>query len=533
MLEILALTYNDLPPVMPVSGKISREGGTVGRGSDNAVILPDPMKAVSRIHLDFTPHSGNTFLLSNISSGNPVFINNQQLDSGQKQVIQDGDKIMLGGYVLEARYVNENETEGPAAPNAAADVLPQPEPDFFAKLMSEAASAAPAPELNDGNNPFAREPRLSLDPMQALFDQGIGLESFVGKDDGLINGDNVDAATSELFRDPLAEVADSGLLANLDENSLDPLAFFDGDDGGGDVLSDDLDRFFVGLGSVAPPVQPSVPPPPPPATKHVEPPPPVLKQEVHVKDEDIGEAMPTEPISPKAAPQKPSSPVQAKAAPPRKAKRTKANDADATVSSADEEELYAAFIEGLGIALPHRNALDPNLMRLIGQLLRSYSQGMVDLISSRAVIKQEVRANVTLIAPERNNPLKFSPDANVALLHMLGQQFPGFLEPVESVQQAFIDLRAHQIGIVTGMQSALNHVLDRFNPDVIGDEPSQKLFDKLFVAGRKAKLWDKYGHYYHKTRDSAADHFQSFFGAAFLAAYEKAIAEQTDDGDKS
>ena len=580
MLEIQALTYNDLPPVMPVFGRIPKEGGTVGRGPGNAVILPDPMKAVSRIHLGFSPLSGNTYQVTNISSGNPVFLNDKELDSGQKQVIRNGDRIILGGYVLEARYTDVGETEDPVV--AEADLLPQPEPDFLAVLMPEAVFAAPVPELDDGNNPFAREQRPRQDPMQVFNDQGIGLEELVGKDDGLINGQNVDAATSELFRDPLADMVDAG-LGIVDENCLDPLAFFGDDDGGSgdlnDILStkksvkpagmdvshspelkspfhmplrtnaevipppnarsndgagDDLDRFFVGLGSIAPPDTPLVSHPaekgdeePPPE------PPPVVEQEVYVEENHVPdqEAAPAVPVSPKAAPRKAPPPAQAKVTPLRKVKRIKATETDDPVSAV-EEELYAAFIEGLGIdTLPNHAVLDPDLMRLIGQLLRSYAQGTVDLIAARAVIKQEVRANVTLIAPERNNPLKFSPNANAALLHMLGQQLPGFLEPVESVQQAFVDLRAHQIGIVSGMQSALNHVLDRFNPDVIGDEPPRKFFDQLFAARHKARLWDAYGRYYRKTRESAADHFQSFFGAAFLAAYENAIAEH--DGDRS
>jgi type VI secretion system FHA domain protein len=519
MLEIQALTYNDLPPVMPLVGRIPKEGGTVGRGPGNAIILPDPMKAISRTHLDFIPHSGGAYQVTNISSGNPVFINNRELGPGQNRVIQHGDKIVLGGYVLEVRHSDKDEIAKPAT-NTGANLLLQPEleSDFFAELMAEVASAASTPHPDDGSNPFALERRAAQDPLRAFGDQGIGtglgLDTFVGKDDGLINGEKADAA--ELFRDPLADVAGAG-LGSMDENCLDPLAFFGSGDAGGlsDILQtkqsepfplplpphnkteDDLDRFFTGFGSgsssdsdfVAPLDEPPAPPP----VQAAPPPPPV------------------------------------QTAPPPKGKRTKADEAVSIAVG----YLYAAFIEGLGIdALPNRSTLDPDFMRLVGQLLRRHVQGTVDLIAARAVIKQEVRANVTLIAPERNNPLKFSPDANVALLHMLGQRLPGFMEPLESVQQAFIDLYAHQIGVVSGMQSALGHVLDRFNPDVIGDEPQQKFLNRFFAVWRKAELWDAYGRYYHRARESAADHFQSFFGAAFLEAYEKAIAEQMNDGVK-
>jgi len=602
MLEIHALTYNDLPSDISISGRIPKEGGTMGRSPNNVFVLPDPAKTVSRTHLDFTPYSGNTCQVINVSKLIPVIINRQLLNPGQKKVLKDGDKIMIGSYVLEARFTDT--AEAPVAAESKKDLPQRPEPDPFSWTMSEAPPTAPEP--ND--DPLSPQRGSRRELLQAFDDDGIELESLVGEEDRLINAESQDAEISELFQDPLD-----------DEDCLDPLALLggDNDDGGdlGDILltdkpdkrakpvdmsvshgsefsglfhvpqmkkprtdakavppSDaraagkaeaDLDRFLIdtGPGSGAPPDKPPVSRPVSrPVVKNDEKPLPVLRQEarvkdsitdevVRVKDSITDEVVPAKPktaprvasrkakpataILPKVVPTQsvpppPSAQEQPKAAAARKGKRTKASQAASPIA----EELYAALIEGLGIGeLPNRNALDPDFMRLIGQLLHSYAQGTVSLISSRAVIKQEVRASVTLVAPKGNNPLKFSPDAKVALLHMFGQRFPGFLEPLESVQQAFVDLYAHQAGIVSGMQSALNHVLDRFDPEMIEEEMPQRFPGQFFEIWRKAELWDAYKRYYYKTRTSAADHFQSFFGAAFLAAYERVIAEQTDDED--
>lgn len=191
-------------------------------------------------------------------------------------------------------------------------------------------------------------------------------------------------------------------------------------------------------------------------------------------------------------------------------------------ASADAE-LFHALLDGLGLSsLPDRDHLDPEFMRLLGRLLRAGTQGTIDLISARATVKREVRANVTVIAPERNNPLKFSPDSEVGLMYLLGRPYPGFMEPVEAMREAYADLYSHQMGIVSGMRSALGHVLERFDPETIATTAQRSgLIEGLLAVGRKARLWDAYGRYFQNTREQAEDRFQDFFGAVFLDAYDE------------
>jgi type VI secretion system FHA domain protein len=163
-------------------------------------------------------------------------------------------------------------------------------------------------------------------------------------------------------------------------------------------------------------------------------------------------------------------------------------------------------------------------MNTLGQVLRNYTQGTVDLIAGRTVVKQAVRANVTVIAPERNNPLKFSPDGVTAVQSMFGRPLPGFMGPVEAIRSAFVDLRAHQIGVISGMQAALNHVLDRFNPALLADKiPPRGMLENAFSVSHRARLWTEYGQYFYALREKASVHFHEFFGEAFVEAYERAI----------
>jgi type VI secretion system FHA domain protein len=190
-------------------------------------------------------------------------------------------------------------------------------------------------------------------------------------------------------------------------------------------------------------------------------------------------------------------------------------------------DLLAAFAEGLGLTdLPMRQ-LGPDEMRLLGQLLREATQGTVELLLSRAALKREMRAEVTVIAARENNPMKFSPTPEVALQYLLGPQKPGFMAPAPAMRDAFNDLRAHQLGMMAGMRAALDGVLKRFDPAVLEGRIASKRsgLGGLLPGSRKAQLWELFQELYSQLSAEAADDFHQLFGKAFLAAYEGYIAQ--------
>ena len=134
--------------------------------------------------------------------------------------------------------------------------------------------------------------------------------------------------------------------------------------------------------------------------------------------------------------------------------------------SADIAALTAALREGLGVHSlpPEALVLTPTLMRLIGRLVHEATRGTVDLLVARAALKREIRAEVTMIVTRENNPLKFSPSAEVALGHLLSPPARGFMEADRAMRDAYDDLRAHQFGFLAGMRAALEGILKRFDP---------------------------------------------------------------------
>jgi type VI secretion system FHA domain protein len=193
------------------------------------------------------------------------------------------------------------------------------------------------------------------------------------------------------------------------------------------------------------------------------------------------------------------------------------------VAAADE--LLRAFLAGAGVPeLDMREPLTPQMMNRIGQLLRASTEGTLDLLLARALIKREVRAEVTMIVANENNPLKFSPNVEVALAHLLAPRGQGFMGPVAAMKDACDDLRAHQFGFMAGMRAALDGVLRRFDPEQLEQRLTDKTFvDSMLPMNRKAKLWSLFAELYADITREAQDDFHALFGKEFLRAYESQL----------
>lgn len=228
---------------------------------------------------------------------------------------------------------------------------------------------------------------------------------------------------------------------------------------------------------------------------------------------------PASPLPPQASapvhPQ-PSGPLPANVLP----------SAPSTAGAASEDELLRAFLNGLGaVSGLQIDRLTPQMMQLIGSLLRESVQGTLDLLLARAMTKREVRAEVTMIVGRENNPLKFSPNAGAALPHLLGPPVRGFMTPEAAMKDAYDDLRAHTFGFMAGMRAALAGVLARFNPENLEKRLTEKsMLDSLLPMNRRAKLWDLFNDLYHDISQEAEEDFHNLFGREFLRAYEEQVA---------
>lgn len=226
-----------------------------------------------------------------------------------------------------------------------------------------------------------------------------------------------------------------------------------------------------------------------------------------------------------ASPARPQSPV------PTSVPQAPAGGAPLATAT-NPDALTEAFLRGAGLppsALP--NGLTPEVLAMVGSVLRSATAGAVDMLAARAATKREVQASVTIISVQANNPLKFLPNADAALLQLLSKKMPGFMRADVAMRDAFDDLRAHEVGVIAGTRAALTEVLGKFDPTVLGDKLTRgSVLESLLPSARKAKLWDMYLERYLQIRREAEDDFQSIFGRAFVQAYERETARIRGDG---
>lgn len=562
MIHIAVITRQGAPAGQAIAADFGPNGGTIGRADTNTLVLDDPDRTVSRVHAQVLCRDGQYFVIDRGS--NPMQCNGVSLGSGKEAALTDGARLVVGSFELTVRVTAAappslaipNTVLGGAAMAApAAPSSDDPFADLLAGLAPPAAPAAapaptPATALPDSllfPDPMESGSRnvqaAQIDPFANLLGPtpsstpaaGLGaLDDF--SDLGAPPAHGKAAGIDELFGgmgnsgggiggDPLAlsPLADPLLQPNT-ASEADPLAALQ--HAAPRTPTPRSDHLPIDQFGFTPPkaIEPPPPPPPPPAPPPVAAPVPVqpLAQFDDITGQPIrisgpeNSGRPAESLPP---------PIDIAPAPPARRAATPPPERIAT-----DDELLAAFLRGLASTHQPPEMLTPGLMERIGSMLRSATEGTLQLLLTRQEFKREVRAEVTMIAAQANNPLKFSPTVEVALAHLLGPGVRGFMPPEAAMRDAFNDLRAHQFGVMVGMRAALAHVIGRFEPAELEKKISAKsALDALFSANRKAKLWDQFVSLYGGIASEAEDDFHSLFGKAFLEAYEEQMARLKSD----
>ena len=191
------------------------------------------------------------------------------------------------------------------------------------------------------------------------------------------------------------------------------------------------------------------------------------------------------------------------------------------------------LLEGAGLQpldIPAQQA--DEVLRLIGSIMREMVSGVMEILRARADIKSEFRMQLTTIRPVENNPLKFSVGVEDAMRHLLGSTNSAYLPPLESVCQAIVDIQAHQMAVMAGMQAALSAMLQKFEPKALEDYFARK-GGRSILESKKAWYWEQYGEKHKELLMEAEDNFQDFFGEEFARAYESQITKLAQARKKS
>jgi FHA domain-containing protein len=203
----------------------------------------------------------------------------------------------------------------------------------------------------------------------------------------------------------------------------------------------------------------------------------------------------------------------------------------ATPSQNEAGVLTGAFARGCGLQPSQLGALDEASMETLGRLFQGLVAGALQLIHARSSTKHELRAHMTMIATSGNNPLKFAPDAQAAMLQLVGRGLPGFMPPVEAVHDAFADLSAHQVGLLAASRSAMYAMAGRLSPEHIQQRTGgPRGFSGLLPSGHKAQLWDAFVAAHAQLLGEAREEFDAAFQGAFVDAYEGEVRRVQSGG---
>ncbi len=581
MIHIAVITRQGAPAGPAIAADFGPHGGTIGRADTNTLVLDDPDRTVSRVHAQVLCRDGQYFVIDRGS--NPMQCNGVSLGSGREAALTDGARLVVGSFELAVRAMGAAAASAPpATPAAPAPMIPltvmgspaaapssdDPFADLLAGLSPSAGQAAPAAASAPKSAAAQADSLLFPDPMasgsrNAQADQVDPFANLLGPSGS--HGSNTGASGAGALDDfsDLGAPPAHGKAAGIDD-LFGGMGLGAGGGIGGDPLAlspladpllqpntaSDADP-MAALQRMAPatpapradhlpidqfgfnPPRAITPPPPPPA-----PPPPVQPVQPLAQFDDMT-GQPIRIVGPDSAgraaePLLPPSPPPPSAPPPPAALQPPRLVAAPLERTATDDELLAAFLRGLASTHQSPTLLTPGLMERVGAMLRTATEGTLQLLLTRQEFKREVRAEVTMIAAQANNPLKFSPTVEVALAHLLGPGVRGFMPPEAAMRDAFNDLRAHQFGVMVGLRAALAHVIGRFEPAELEKKISAKTaLDALFSANRKAKLWDQFVSLYGGIASEAEDDFHALFGKAFLEAYEAQMARLKSSDDSN
>jgi len=190
-------------------------------------------------------------------------------------------------------------------------------------------------------------------------------------------------------------------------------------------------------------------------------------------------------------------------------------------ASAGEPNSLTELLRGAGLS---ERDLSPEVMRELGQALRVVVQGVMEVLHARTDIKSQFRLPLTRVQARENNPLKLSPNVESALHTLFVQRNPGYLTTVPAFEEAFADIRNHQMALLEGVRVAFASMLEAFDPQELQQEFAAvaKRGGPLsgVLGGAKSKYWDLYVERFTALQRDADDTFRRLFGDVFAQAYE-------------
>lgn len=439
---------------------LDRHGAIIGRSPTVDWSLPDPEKVISSRHCEID-FRGNAYLLVDTST-NGTLVNGAR-PSGP-HTLRDGDVIGIGRYQIRVSLDAERPAEQPAAPSGWGGW-----------------------DSHSGGGPVGVDPASWDRPAAASEISGRGVMSgqwapprATGSEDGWAPSTPAPAPAEPASWGNWSEPTPAATPASAwSSDPVTPGAPAAPDIWGQLAASNVVDWARGGFGTAA------ATPLPVAATLGLE-----------TQPANAGEPAPR------------SAPLSVPAAGP--------------APAAASGNMSAALAQAAGLRredLPDDDALGS----ATGTLLRRLIAGMVVMLEARTRAKAQMGAAGTALQFDGNNPLKFARTPEQALVQLLREPERGFMPAERAIEDAFVDLQAHQVATLKAMQGALRGTLDRFSPRAIrGRAETKGILARILPGARDAALWHAYEREFSGVAQGSDEAFMDVFAKEFRKAYEEA-----------
>ncbi|MBN3864733.1 type VI secretion system-associated FHA domain protein TagH [Pseudomonas frederiksbergensis] len=456
-------SYHKITPGQCPEKSMDQGVMAIGRNSDNDWVLPDPERLVSGKHCVIQYKDGRYYLTDNSTNGVELVKAGIRLRKGNSEPLQDGEVIRIGDYEIQAR-IDFNLPGTDSRPFADAS-------SSFDALMGRQGAVVKAPTPLPVKPPAHFQGVSAMDTLPDLFDflAPSSIPPATQPDHVPVEQHDFRPPTPISNPAPMTEPA--------------PLA-----SAPAPVIPEDWDLFSDKPApvSVAPlPVAEVAPPPAPQISEPIEPA-PLREPPVAIVERPVNPADNSQP------------------------------------------DLLQAFLRGAGLEQVRLDKAEAEAqMESIGRSYRLMVEGLIDVLRARSSLKGEFRIQQTMIQPVANNPLKFAPNVDEALLLLLRHGNQAFMAPDLAVRDSFDDLRAHQLAVMAGVEAAIKHLLARFEPAQLEERMGRPGgLSSLFNGSRQAQYWQQFTELYSNISREAQEDFQDLFGREFSRAYEEHSSRQ-------
>ena len=514
-LTLSVITLQEQAPFTAMTHTFDQSGGSVGRHQRADWVLLDDRKFLSGEHFKIHCDGKNFFLVDTSTNGTLINDSIHPLGQNNSHTLMDGDQIKLGEYVLLASIFADStpsHSDFPVNTGAQTDAGQDP---FFGSSGHFDSSTTPDNSQSDSlqkHDPYAASSKSSfVDPnMSGTFGQASTVED--SSDPFFSSGDSFTPNEKPFSKEHDKNIIEYDTPVNIHTplpSATTPQKAPQPAQVPAEVFADIVEKeeepdAFDFLDSNIPET------------------PPAKKKPVEPASTDVAEIIETEVDD---------TPATEEPAVVTKKETTKAKNKDTTTTEmTGNSEALKMLLKGAGITQKHLPSDVSNAtFEIIGHALKEVLQGTIDLLRARAETKNHLHLDRTIIGRVENNPLKFMPNAEQVIIHLLtNEETNKTYTPLDkALEEAFDDIKAHQFAITVATQSALKGVIKQhFSPKNLADNMAKDHpISSRIPLQRQAKLWSMFESLYEDVEKEAAENFQTLLDNEVSSAYEKQLME--------